>query len=242
MLEAKREKEAFAARIKREKESRDRLAARKKADSLATELANRQAAAETAAARAKYIAEEAEARVRLQKVLEAEDEGRTPRSSRMSDAELKAAAKRMRDRWNAHRKASAPPCRAQTDPYAEWRGTSGPKISKPREARRTNDEDDEEEVVPEEATEEELALLMARKAKARERDLAARRVLAHGSHTLMDAIGLPTDATDAEVQTRVRQLLRLLHPDYSINLSIKGTRRHRRIEAAFKRLNGLRDE
>ena len=40
---------------------------------------------------------------------------------------------------------------------------------------------------------------------------------------------------------RSRKLLRLLHPDYSINLPLKGTGRHERIEAAFKKLNGLRD-
>ena len=58
----------------------------------------------------------------------------------------------------------------------------------------------------------------------------------------MDALGLEASATDAEVASTVRRLLRLLHPDFSINLASKGTRRHQRIEAAFKRLNGLRDE
>jgi len=72
--------------------------------------------------------------------------------------------------------------------------------------------------------------------------VAARRILAYSSKTLTDALGLPHDATDTEVDSTVRKVLRLLHPDYSINLSIKGTRRHMRIEAAFKRLNGLRDE
>ena len=41
---------------------------------------------------------------------------------------------------------------------------------------------------------------------------------------------------------RLLKLLRLLHPDFSLNLSIKGTKQHARIEAAFKRLAGLRDE
>ena len=56
------------------------------------------------------------------------------------------------------------------------------------------------------------------------------------------ALGLQATATDAAVESTVRRLLRLLHPDYAINLSIKDTRQHERIEAAFKRLNCLRDE
>ena len=76
----------------------------------------------------------------------------------------------------------------------------------------------------------------------RERDAAARRILAHSSATLMDALGLDESASDAEVDGAVRRTLRLLHPDFSINLTNKGTKRHHRIEAAFKRLNGLRAE
>ena len=86
------------------------------------------------------------------------------------------------------------------------------------------------------------AQALARKARAKERDVAARRILAHSSRTLMDALGLAATATDSEIESTVRRLLRLLHPDYSINLSIKGTRAHARITAAFKRLNGLRDD
>ena len=79
--------------------------------------------------------------------------------------------------------------------------------------------------------------------KVRERDEAARRILAHSSTTLMQALGLEERASDAEIAKTVRRLLRLLHPDYSINLELDtSTKRHRRIEAAFKRLNGLRDE
>ena len=39
---------------------------------------------------------------------------------------------------------------------------------------------------------------------------------------------------------RVKRLLRLLHPDFTINQPLKGGKKHARIEAAFKKLNGLR--
>ena len=81
-----------------------------------------------------------------------------------------------------------------------------------------------------------------RRARIRERDVAAKRVLAHSSKTLMDALGLEDDASDADVASTIRKLLRLLHPDYPINRACAGTKRYLRIEAAFKRLNGLRDE
>ena len=84
--------------------------------------------------------------------------------------------------------------------------------------------------------------LIARKLKAEERDEAAKRVLAHSSKTLMGALGLRADASDSEVDKCVRHVLRLLHPDYAINRCLaEGSRRKMRIDAAFKRLNGLRD-
>ena len=48
-------------------------------------------------------------------------------------------------------------------------------------------------------------------------------------------------ASEVEVHKQVKKLLRLLHPDYSINQPLKGTKKHARIEAAFKKLNGLRE-
>ena len=48
-------------------------------------------------------------------------------------------------------------------------------------------------------------------------------------------------SSEAEMQKEVRKLLRLLHPDFSINMALKGTKQHARIEAAFKKLSGLRD-
>ena len=51
----------------------------------------------------------------------------------------------------------------------------------------------------------------------------------------------PVLASEVEVHKQVKKLLRLLHPDYSINQPLKGTKKHARIEAAFKKLNGLRE-
>ena len=43
------------------------------------------------------------------------------------------------------------------------------------------------------------------------------------------------------MRKKALHLLRLLHPDYAINLPLKGTKQHARIEAAFKKLSALRD-
>ena len=81
-----------------------------------------------------------------------------------------------------------------------------------------------------------------RTAKAAERDAAIRLILARGCRTLRAALGVAEGtASDADVKKRALKLLRLLHPDFGINHGLKGTKRHARIEAAFKKLSGLRD-
>ena len=82
----------------------------------------------------------------------------------------------------------------------------------------------------------------SRDAKVVERDAAVKRILARSSRTLKDALGLKRLASETEVSKGVRAQLRLLHPDYSINLPLKGTKKHARIESAFKKLNSLRDQ
>jgi U4/U6.U5 tri-snRNP-associated protein 1 len=54
------------------------------------------------------------------------------------------------------------------------------------------------------------------------------------------ALGLKPLATDQQVSKRLRQLLRLLHPDASINQPLKGTKHLARIEGAFKKLSALK--
>ena len=82
-----------------------------------------------------------------------------------------------------------------------------------------------------------------RGAKAAERDAAVQRILgkSKGSScpSLEDALGVAQLASESEVGRHARKLLRLLHPDYSINVPLKGTKQQRRIEKAFKRLNEL---
>ena len=86
------------------------------------------------------------------------------------------------------------------------------------------------------------SLEVERSAKAAERDAAIKLILARGSRTLHAALGVGDGAvSDAEVKKRALKLLRLLHPDFSINLPHKGTKKHMRIEAAFKKLSVLRD-
>ena len=82
----------------------------------------------------------------------------------------------------------------------------------------------------------------SRSAKAVERDAAIRLILARRSRTLRAAMGLEAGMEDdAEVKKRALKLLRLLHPDFTINHPLKGTKKHMRIEAAFKKLSCLRD-
>ena len=81
----------------------------------------------------------------------------------------------------------------------------------------------------------------SRDTKIAERDAVVKRVLRRDSKTLHAALGLKPRADPAEVRKRARNLLRLLHPDYGINQAQKGTKAYVRIEAAFKKLSGLRD-
>ena len=82
-----------------------------------------------------------------------------------------------------------------------------------------------------------------------ERDAAVVRILGQTSHgtrtppakSLRTATGLGLSASDGDMRKKALHLLRLLHPDYAINLPLKGTKQHARIEAAFKKLSALRD-
>ena len=126
----------------------------------------------------------------------------------------------------------------ESDPFAAWRGSEDDDDD-------DDDDDDgegEEEAAAEELDEEGRAQAAQRAARVAERDEAARRVLSRESKTLMEALGLQESADDAEVDKTVRRLLRLLHPDYTINQALReGSRKQLRIDAAFKRLNGLRE-
>ena len=224
----------FETRLKREKQREKREAARKRASVAAEAKAKTTAEKAEEEERRKWAADDAELRVRMQRRLDAEEAERNS---------SEAAARRMKDRWQSSRQQAAEQRaaeqRAPTDPFAEWRGTT---VEGDGGALDEDEEAEDEEVEDDRLSEEERALAAARSAKGRERDVAARRILAHSSRSLMDALGLAATATDSEIESTVRRLLRLLHPDYSINLSIKGTRAHARITAAFKRLNGLRDD
>lgn len=83
-----------------------------------------------------------------------------------------------------------------------------------------------------------------------ERDLAIQRLQVEDPSALKTGaagalrdvcklLGLPPTATTAEQQKRARLLMRLLHPDRSINLKLRGTAEGDQIEAAFKVLGNL---
>ena len=224
----------MALRLKREKAAKDAEAAKRKAAADATTRARQAKNAELEAERRANVEYDREMRARMQKVLEDNE-----RERRSTPEEIK----RMRDAWRA--RASREPA----DPYAEWREPSSARPGGSRSAREEEEEeeddegdDDEEAVDVADMTEEERQMAELRATRIKERDEGARRILALSSRTFHDALGLEEDASDADIDSRVRKLLRLLHPDYSINLSIKGTRKQQRIEAAYKRLNGLRND
>lgn len=67
--------------------------------------------------------------------------------------------------------------------------------------------------------------------KAMARDAAVRKVLLRSTTSLAAAVGLPFGSNSADVVARSRKLLRLLHPDYVINLPLKGTKRRSSIKS-----------
>ena len=75
--------------------------------------------------------------------------------------------------------------------------------------------------------------------KERRRDRAVQAVL--GGRHVYGMLGMPRTATEAELLRAMRLAMRLLHPDLAINQELRGTPEGQRIEAAFKRVNNLKD-
>ena len=81
-----------------------------------------------------------------------------------------------------------------------------------------------------------------RKAKTSQRDRLLQRVSTSPPHAgLHRVLGLPHHADRPEAMQAVRLALRLLHPDRGMNLPLKGTVKGKALEAAFKRVNNLKD-
>ena len=89
------------------------------------------------------------------------------------------------------------------------------------------------------AADAEAARSVERSEKERKRDRAARAVLR--GRTVYAMLGLPHNATEPELRHGVRMAMRLLHPDLNINMALKGTKQGAEIEAAFKKVNNLKD-
>jgi hypothetical protein len=91
--------------------------------------------------------------------------------------------------------------------------------------------------------EEGQAHMQQRREKEAQRDLVLQRVRSAPRHaTIHRVLGLSQQANRAEVMQAIRLALRLLHPDRSMNLSIRGTARGKQLEAAFKRVNNMKDD
>ena len=79
-----------------------------------------------------------------------------------------------------------------------------------------------------------------RSEKEGRRDRAVKAVL--GGRHVYAMLGLPSTSSEAELMRAMRLAMRLLHPDAAINMAKKGTAEGKRIEAAFKRVNNLKDQ
>ena len=55
-------------------------------------------------------------------------------------------------------------------------------------------------------------------------------------------LGLPATASKADIMQGVRLALRLLHPDRAMNVPLRDTPKGRQLEAAFKKVNNLKDD
>ena len=232
-----------ALRLKKEKQAKDREAAERKSKAESAAKARRDLVASADAERQSGRSHDQASRDRMQRVLEAQERER-------ARADAEARLKAMRDAWKASR--------IPTDPYAQWRE---PIISDDDEVDDCDvpgaghcasanplgegvlDITDEASAWEESATEEQRQLAAARAIKAVEREHAVQRILAQNRKddpkTLKQALGLSPDSSDVEVERHMRRVLRLLHPDYSINQHLP-QKQHGRVDAAFKRLNGLR--
>lgn len=75
--------------------------------------------------------------------------------------------------------------------------------------------------------------------KENRRDRAVLAILrGRDVHSMLGLQGRPSEM---ELRHAVRLAMRLLHPDAAINIVLKGTPAGDRIEAAFKRMNNLKD-
>ena len=85
----------------------------------------------------------------------------------------------------------------------------------------------------------------ARAHKVRKRTKLLARVRKHPrgevGAALLETLELPTNASEAAVDHAIRLVMRVLHPDYSINLEAKGSALGKELEAAFQKVSDLRD-
>ena len=82
--------------------------------------------------------------------------------------------------------------------------------------------------------------MVDRSEKESQRDRAVRAVLS--GRTTCAMLGLPEGSHSEAIRHAVRLAMRILHPDAGVNIRLKGTDEYARIEAAFKKVNNIKDE
>ena len=81
--------------------------------------------------------------------------------------------------------------------------------------------------------------------KLRQRKALLSRVARHPrgdvGAALLETLELPPNAHEAAVDHAIRLVMRVLHPDYSINREERGTKLGKALQAAFQKVSDLRD-
>lgn len=84
-----------------------------------------------------------------------------------------------------------------------------------------------------------------RQHKVRQRTKLLSRVRSHPrgelGTALRETLELPSNATDAAVDHAIRLVMRVLHPDFSINREARGSKLGKDLQAAFQKIADLRD-
>ena len=110
------------------------------------------------------------------------------------------------------------------------------KLRKLLRGERAVEDDGEEEKAEQERREKRD---QARTEQERQRDRAVMAVLT--GTDVRQMLGLPQTANEAQIRQAIRLAMRLLHPDRSLNYALKGTPEQARLEAAFKKVNNMKD-
>jgi len=123
--------------------------------------------------------------------------------------------------------------------HERWQERRREAIAEAKRRRALRGEGDEEDEDEEDEDEEAKRQRAMRTDKEKHRDRAMFAVLTGTS--VRGMLGLVETTNEAQIRQAVRLAMRLLHPDRAMNLTLKGTKKYDQLEAAFKKVNNLKD-